>query len=92
MQLTINRAAKMMLLAMLVLLVAPTAVFAQEGGEAVASTWGYMGAGIGADLPSIPVTGPDVIAQPTERSSEAIACSRWAKRRWKSIRKFNNVR
>lgn len=53
MQLTINRAVKMMLLAMLVLLVAPAAVFAQEGGEAVVSTWGYMGAGLGAGIATV---------------------------------------
>lgn len=53
MQLTTNKAAKILLLAMLVLLVAPAAVFAQDGGEVVKSTLGYMGAGIGAGLVAI---------------------------------------
>ena len=53
MHLTSNKAAKIMLLASLTLLIAPAAVFAQDGGAAGASTLGYMGAGIGAGLASI---------------------------------------
>ena len=53
MHLTINKAAKIMLLAILTLLVAPAVVFAQDGGAAGGSTLGYMGAGIGAGLASI---------------------------------------
>ena len=53
MQLTMKKAATIMLLAILALLVAPTAVLAQDGGEAGGSTLGYMGAGIGAGLAAI---------------------------------------
>jgi F-type H+-transporting ATPase subunit c len=53
MQLTMKKAAMTMLLATLVLLIAPTAVFAQDGGDAGSNALGAMGAGIGAGLAAI---------------------------------------
>jgi F-type H+-transporting ATPase subunit c len=53
MQFTMDTAAKVMLLTILALMVAPGVVFAQDGGGAGASTLGYMGAGIGAGLAAI---------------------------------------
>lgn len=53
MQLTMNKAAKIMLLVLLALVVAPGVALAQDGGESPVSTLGYMGAGLGAGIATV---------------------------------------